>query len=167
MVTLGVEAAYGIILILGIAAGSLFTALIGKNIRAKRERGQTLLIELNSNNQSAKVRLVPTAQNREGYQVPNGPYVKFEGSRTYIDSDKYRPVVVYNGDTGFCLKATTGEASEMDGIVMSAALLSHDWEGIQKSHGGIPWVPLAIIAGLIIIALPIAAIAAFKSFGGG
>jgi hypothetical protein len=166
MVTLGVEAAYGIILLVGVAAGSLFTALITKQRRVNRERGMTLLVALNSNNQTVKLYRIPTKDCPEGWQIPGGAYVKFEGSRTYIDRDHSRPLVVANADTGFALKATTGEASEMDGLVYSAALLSHDWEGIQRSHGGIPWVPLAIIAGLVVVFLPVAAIAAFKAWGG-
>lgn len=142
------------------------TVRVSKQRRAALERSRTLLVELNSNNQTARIRLVPTKDAFEGYQVPNGPFVKFEGNRTYIDREHNRPVVVYNGDTGFPIKATTGEASEMDGIVMSAALASHDWEAIQRSHGGIPWVPLAIIVGLAIVILPIALLVAFKSFAG-
>jgi hypothetical protein len=130
---------------------AFLTAHLVKSANARKQRGKTLLIELNSNNQTAKLIHVPTKDAYEGYQVKNGPYVKFEGNRTYIDREFARPVVVYNGDTGLPLKATTGEASEMDGVVMSAALMSKDWEAIQKSHGGIPWIPLAIIAGITII----------------
>lgn len=155
------------------------TRVAAKSLRRSRDKGKTFLLGLNSNNKAAQPQLVKAPS--EGYQVPGGPFVKFEGNYTYIDRENVRPVVVYNADTGFAIKgnakpdeqlladarfialcqdypaatfqASTGEASEMDGMIYSASLASNDVEQIQKSHGGIPWVQLAVIAGFFIIGL--------------
>lgn len=194
MVTLGPEAGYGIILILGLALGALATHGIGKQKRAAKERGKTVLVELNSNNQTASIAHIDTKTHKEGYQPKDGPYVKFEGNFTYIDREKVRPVAVYNGDTGFCLRGTTkddeailndpdyqalckkypaamfqaktGESEELDGVIYAGTMAGKHVERVHKSHGEIPWVAIAVIVGLAIIILPVALIGAFKGFGG-
>lgn len=86
----------------------VFTILGQKEFKRRRDAGKTWLIELNGNNKTAKVQLVKPGH--EGYQVPNGPFVKFEGDFTYIDRENNRPVTVYNGDTGFAIKVDSKDA---------------------------------------------------------
>lgn len=133
------------------AVTSIFTLLARKEWQKRKDAGKTWLIELNGNNKTAQVQLV--VPKHEGYQVPNGPFVKFEGDYTYIDRKNNRPLVVYNGDTGFPIRAKVGEAEEMDGMIYAAALASGDVEKVQRSHGGINWVAMAMIGGLVVVLL--------------
>lgn len=130
----------------------LLGALLALGVRfiAIRElnKGKTWLIGLNSNNKTGKVQRI--AAGKEGHQVPNGPYVKFEGTFAYIDRIEQRPIFVYNEDTGKCIRATEGEAQEVDGYIQAAAMASDDITKWQQ-QGQNDWIPMAILAGVAVL----------------
>lgn len=152
--------------------------MIATGLRTAFNKGKVWLVEANSNSRTARIARVKA--DREGYQVKNGPYVKFEGNYAFLERTENRPLFMYNGDTGFTVRMKlenaklqkedqevidglakkypaihytykTGETSEMDGVVYAAAKASDDVATVQRSHGGIPWVNLALIAGATII----------------
>lgn len=133
------------------AAVVVFTLIGQKEYKRRRDAGKTWLIELNSNNKTAKVQLIKAKH--EGHQVEKGPFVKFEGDYTYIDRENNRPLVVYNGDSGLPIRAKVGETEEMDGMILAAMMASNDLERIQRSHGGVNWVAIALIGGLVVVML--------------
>lgn len=74
-------------------------------------KGKVWLNRLNSNNKTGLVERVKA--DREGYQIPGGPYVKFEGDHAYIDRGENRPLFTANEDTGLIIRAAINEAESL------------------------------------------------------
>lgn len=141
---------------------SVATLAIRPRVRNWLDRGKIEFIELGSNDRGSK-RFLAKA-NHEGFQPKGGPFVKLEAAYVYVDRDTNRRRVIYNGDTGSPIRAREGEGhDEVDGMVYAAALGSKDVERIQQSHGGIPWVQLAMIGGLVLCVVVIGALWVMKA----
>lgn len=146
-------------------------------VRRKR-LGRLWLVEQNSNTKFGRVERVQTGS--EGYQVPNGPFVKFEGDFAYWDRLENRPLFVYNGDTGFIIRsktgpeitftaeeqgwvdelrrrypaamvsAKTGESEELDGVTLAAFSSNHDIERFNEDPEKQDYAKLAFYAVIIV-----------------
>lgn len=112
-------------------------------------KGKIWLVRLNSNNKTGQVTRVRAT--REGYQIKDGPFVKFEGDYAYIDRLEQRPIFVCNEDTGSPIKAKTGESQEMDGSIYAAFAANRDIERLNLAGQGINWAMLACIVGGVAI----------------
>lgn len=132
--------------------GWLVAYAVGKLYRMQANRGRVWLVRLNSNNKTGFVsRIKPKS---EGYQIKNGPYVKFEGSFAYIDRNENRPLFVANEDTGLLIRAKEGETEELDGSVLATFMGNKAIERINLSTQGTNWAIIAcVLAGAAVVGL--------------